>query len=142
LANKYFRSNCEYKTEHKVLLSTDGREHSLAVRPKQEGFGSSVNGGELLFLGLATCYCNDLHREAKKRAIEVHVVEVEVSGEFGSEGEAARNITYSALVSANARQDEILALMQHTDSVAEIQNTLRCSSPIILTKCEARTFQP
>ena len=50
--------------EHKVLLSTNGREQSLQVAPKEQGFGSSVNGGELLFLALATCYCNDLYSEA------------------------------------------------------------------------------
>lgn len=106
--------------------------------PKQDGFGSSVNGGELLFLALATCYCNDLYREAKKRGIQVAAVEVEVRCEFGREGEAAREISYSARVAANAPQEEIQALMQHTDAVAEIQNTLRRSSPVVLTKCEAR----
>jgi uncharacterized OsmC-like protein len=71
--------------EHKVLLSTARREHSLEVAPKPEGFGSSVNDDELWFLALATCYCNDLYREANKRGIEVESVEVRVSGEFGAE---------------------------------------------------------
>ena len=128
--------------EHKVTLSTADHEHSLAVPPKQEGFGSSVNGGELLFLALATCYCNDLYREAKKRNIQIDTVKVEVNGEFGSEGEAARNITYSASVLANAPQEEIFALMRHTDSVAEIQNTLRHSSQVTLAKCEAQDLRP
>jgi uncharacterized OsmC-like protein len=127
------------KGEHQVLLSTAGNEHSLAVPPKQDGFGSSVNGGELLFLALATCYCNDLYREAKKRNIQIEAVEVEVSGEFGREGEVARNITYSAAVVANAPQEEIAALMRHTDSVAEIQNTLRQSSAVVLARCEAQS---
>jgi uncharacterized OsmC-like protein len=121
-----------------VLLSTAGREHSLEVAPKPEGFGSSVNGGELLFLALATCYCNDLYREANKRGIEVESVEVQVSGEFGAEGAAARNIRYTAVVSASAPDSEILALMRHTDTVAEIQTTLRQSSDIVLTQCEVR----
>lgn len=125
-----------------MTLSTAGREHLLTVPPKQEGFGSSVNGGELLFLALATCYCNDLYREAQKRQIPIDMVEVEVSGEFGSEGEAARNITYRASVLAHAPQEEILALMRHTDSVAEIQNTLRHSSPVVLAKCEAQDSRP
>jgi len=54
--------------EHEALLSTAGHEQSLQILPKQEGFGSRVNGGELLFLALATCYCNDLYREAKNAA--------------------------------------------------------------------------
>ena len=111
--------------EHEVLLSTDAREQSLQIVPKQEGFGSSVNGGGLLFLALATCYCNDLYREAKKRGIELNSVEVQVSGEFSGEAAPARNIQYTASVSGSAPDSELLALMRHTDSVAEIQNTLR-----------------
>jgi organic hydroperoxide reductase OsmC/OhrA len=46
------------KGQHTVSLRTDNRERSLMIPPKQDGFGSSVNGGELLFLALAACYCN------------------------------------------------------------------------------------
>jgi organic hydroperoxide reductase OsmC/OhrA len=126
------------KGEHTVALRTDERAQSLAIAPKPDGFGSSANGGELLFLALATCYCNDLYREARKRGIEIRSVEVEVTGEFGGEGEAARNIGYKASVAANAPKEAILALMRHTDSVAEIQNTLRRPSFIVLSECEAR----
>lgn len=123
---------------HKVWLRTNGREQSLIIAPKPDEFGSSTNGGELLFLALATCYCNDIYREAKKRGIEVKRVEVEVSGEFGAEGEAARGITYRAAVAAKARREEILDLMRRTDFVAEIQNTLRRSSPVVLASMEAQ----
>jgi uncharacterized OsmC-like protein len=68
------------KGEHKVSLRTDGREHSLMIPLKQDGFGSSANGGELLFLALATCYCNDIYREARKRGLDIQGVEVEVNG--------------------------------------------------------------
>jgi organic hydroperoxide reductase OsmC/OhrA len=123
---------------HNVSLWTDGREHSLMIASKKDGFGSYTNGGELLFLALATCYCNDIYREARKRGIVIQSVEVEVSGEFGGEGEPARNISYKASVAAKAAQEDVLALMHYTDSVAEIQNTLRHPSPIVLSKCEAR----
>lgn len=46
--------------QHQVTLKTNGHTHSLSIPPKSRGHGSSVNGGELLFLALATCYCNDL----------------------------------------------------------------------------------
>ena len=62
--------------EHSVTLSTDGRRSPLAVAAKAEGAGSSVNGGELLCAALATCYCNDLYREAAKRGITLRGVEV------------------------------------------------------------------
>src|SRR6266568_4407677 len=63
---------------HNVALETDGREKKLGIAPGGDGFGSSLNGGELLFLALATCYCNDLYREARKRTIEMVRVRVEV----------------------------------------------------------------
>src|SRR5579872_5005375 len=110
---------------HAVVLATNGQERSLNIPPKPEGLGSSVNGGELLFLALATCYCNDLYREAKKQAIEIVKVEVEVRGDFGAEGEPAREITYRVSVDGKAPRESILELMRHTDRVAEIQNTIR-----------------
>src|ERR1700758_5275106 len=122
---------------HSVALNTSGRESILEIAPKPDGLGSSVNGGELLFLALATCYCNDLYREAKKRVIEIEQVQVEVSGEFGGEGEAARNVSSRAQVEARAPREQVLDLMRHTDSVAEIQNTPRQSSPVVFTHCEA-----
>ena len=45
---------------HHVILRTNDQSHPLTIPPKPTGFGSSVNGGELLLLALATCYCNDI----------------------------------------------------------------------------------
>jgi uncharacterized OsmC-like protein len=126
------------KDKHEVTLQTNGREHFLRISPKAEGLGSSVNGGELLFLALATCYCNDLYREAGKRGIEIERLEVDVSGEFGAEGELARNVSYRALVEAKASEEEVLELMRFTDAIAEIQKTVRRGSPVTLAVCEAR----
>jgi len=42
------------------------------------------------------------------------------------------------MVAAKAPQGKVLDLMRHTDSVAEIQNTLRRSTPIVLAQCQAR----
>jgi uncharacterized OsmC-like protein len=92
----------------------------------------------LLFLAVATCYCNDLYREARKRGIEMVRVRVEVDGEFEGEGEGARNITYGASVDAKAPREVIADLMRHTDAVAEIHNMLRNSTAVTLDKCEAR----
>lgn len=123
--------------EHRVTLETNGNTHSIVIPPKPSGFGSSANGGELLFLALATCYCNDIYREATKRGIMVEHVEVEVEGQFGAEGEPATNVTYRAKVVAQATEAEIQELMRHTDAVAEIQNTLRMPTPITLGQIEA-----
>lgn len=123
--------------QHAVTLRTNDNVHSLAIPPKSTGFGSSANGGELLFLALATCYCNDIYREAAKNGIIVEEVEVEVDGDFGAEGEPAKNVTYRAKVTAQATEAEIRDLMQTTDKVAEIQNTLRIRTPVRLGDIEA-----
>ena len=122
--------------QHHVTVQTNDQARSLAIPPKATGFGSSANGGELLFLALATCYCNDIYREAAKRGISVEQVEVEVSGDFGAEGESARNVTYRAKVTASASEADIRELMRHTDQVAEIQNTLRAAVPVTLSGIE------
>ena len=90
-------------------------------------------------LALATCYCNDIYREAAKKGIEVVGVEVEVQGDFGAEGEAAQNVTYQAKVRAKASEADIRTLMQHTDQVAEIQNSLRVVTPVRLSQIDVQT---
>ncbi len=88
-------------------------------------------------LALATCYCNDIYREAAKRGIQVEQVQVEAEAQFGAEGEAASAVTYSARVVAHASEAQIRELMQHTDRVAEIQNTLRTALQVRLGHVEA-----
>ena len=124
------------KDNHQVTLQTNDNVHSIVIPPKPTGYGSSVNGGELLFLALASCYCNDIYREAAKRNIKVERVEVAVNGDFGGEGEHAKNVTYQAKVFANGSEDEIREMMKFTDTLAEIQNTLRNGTPVVLTEIE------
>ena len=118
-------------SHHEILLKVGDKQESIAIAPKPTG-GSSITGGELLFLALATCYCNDIYREASKRGIKVDSVQVEVNGDFESEGQPANNITYQAKVKAQASDEEIIDLLKHTDTVAEIQNTLRKATPVTL----------
>lgn len=122
--------------QHQVSLRTNDHSHELSIPPRPSGSGSSVNGGELLFLALATCYCNDLYREAAKRGLTVNSVEVEVEGHFGAEGEGAHDITYRVKVSAQADEDEVQALLRHTDTVAEVHNTLRAGTAVTLAGVE------
>ena len=121
----------------RVSLDTNGVVHTLAIPPRASGLGSSVNGGELLFLAMATCYCNDIYREAARRGLRVSAVEVEVYGEFGSEGEPVRNVNYRAKVSGPATEEALQNLMLATDRVAEIQNSIRAAIPVTLNKIEA-----
>jgi len=125
-----------YRDTHEVSLHTNDQSLILELPSKPGGFGSRASGGELLFLALATCYCNDIYREASKRGIHVERVEVEVSGDFERAGGPASNVSYRARVKADASREAILDLMRHTDTVAEIQNTLRALTPVALGECE------
>ena len=115
---------------HSVSLVTDGTPRTLAIAPRSGGTGSSVNGGEMLCLAIATCYCNDLYREAAKRSIAIVRVVVAAQAEFGGPGEPARTLRYRADVTAHADEAAIFALMLATDRAAEIQNTLRRGMPV------------
>jgi organic hydroperoxide reductase OsmC/OhrA len=117
---------------HTVEVETEGCKQSIAIAPKSAGRGSSINGGELLFAALATCFCNDLYREAAKRGIAVQDVNVEVTGTFGNPGEPARDIAYHVQVRADAPQAEIDDLIRTTDAVTEIQNTVRAGCAVRL----------
>ncbi|MGX7666730.1 OsmC family protein [Flavobacterium pedocola] len=118
-----------------ITVKTENAEKSITIPSKAEGFGSSVNGGEMLFLALATCFCNDLYREAAKRKMTLDAVDVTVSGTFGKEGEPAVNISYTANVKAdNHSESEIAELIQFVDSIAEIHATLRKGINVVLNQ--------
>ena len=76
-------------------------------------------------LALATCYCNDIYREAARLGIEVRAVEVEATADFEGVGLVAANIRYSARVASPASEVEVAALLSETDAVAEVHNTVR-----------------
>jgi len=118
--------------QHRVTVATGASSHSLDIPPRDSGWGSSTNGGELLCLALATCYCNDIYREAAKRSVEVRRVEVQADADFGAEGLPARRLSYRVSVWAAAPQAAIRDLIEHTDRVAEIHNTLRLGLPVAL----------
>ena len=110
---------------NEVIVSTNEYKKTIPIPAKEQGGGSAVNGGELLFLALATCFCNDIYREAAQRQITIQSVEVQVSGQFGKEGEPASGIQYEANNQSSASSKEIEDLIKYVDSIAEIHNTLR-----------------
>ena len=117
-----------------IIVSTDDARKNVSIPSKSSGYGSSVNGGELLFLSLATCFCNDLYREADRRRLKIKSLEVTVFGDFGAEGEPASNISYQVNIQSDHSQDEIAGLIDHVDRVAEIHNTLRKGVKVDLIK--------
>jgi organic hydroperoxide reductase OsmC/OhrA len=119
---------------HRAEVSTDGAPRAVDVPAKTAGRGSAVNGGELLMLALATCYCNDLFREAARAGISLEEVEVEARGDFPGVGLAARDITYRVRIESSAPAAAIAALVAQTDAVAEVHNTLRAGTPVRLVR--------
>jgi organic hydroperoxide reductase OsmC/OhrA len=119
---------------HAASVRTGSIEQSLPVPAKAAGPGSAVNGGEFLMLALATCYCNDLYREAQRLGMSVDGVEVEASAEFPGVGLAATNVRYRARVSSSASADAIAELLRCTDAVAEVHNTVRAGVPVELVR--------
>jgi uncharacterized OsmC-like protein len=111
--------------QNDIIVETDGNKKKIIIPAKPGGQGSSVNGAELLFLSLATCFCNDIYREAVRRNIPIQSVEVTFLGEFGKEGEPASTISYKVSIQSDASQNEISELIDHVDKIAEIHNTLR-----------------
>ena len=117
---------------HEVVVSTAGVQQRIAVPTKATGKGSAINGGEFLVLALATCYCNDLYREAARLGFAVESVEVEATAEFPGVGLAATNIKYKAKVLSSASAAEITELLRQTDAVAEVHNTVRSGAAVTL----------
>ena len=120
------------RSSHKCKLPTGSVTQELTVPAKSTAHGSGVNGGEFLMPALATCYCNDLYREAGHLGIPLDSVEVEATARFEGIGLAASGIRYRARVSSPADESRITELLRHTDAVAEVQNTLRAGVPVEL----------
>lgn len=120
--------------DQKVTVRTESIERPLSIPAKDSGLGSGVNGGELLMLALATCYCNDLYREAARLGIRLDAVEVVATANFAGVGLAASDIRYWAKVSSPADAATVADLLQQTDAVAEVHNTVRTGVPVVLLK--------
>lgn len=117
-----------------TVIRTGDASRALTIPAKADAPGSAVNGGKLLMLALATCYCNDLYREAVRLGIAVDGVEVEASARFAGVGLAASDIRYRVRVDSPADGATIADLIRCTDAVAEVHNTLRAGVPVVLVE--------
>ena len=118
---------------HDIVVMTDETAKEMQISPQPIGFRSSVSGAELLLLSLATGFCNDFYREAAKRNMAISGLEVVFTGEFGEEGEQGTDFTYRAHFLSDEPSSEIEDLIQYTDRIAQIHNTLRKGVSIALT---------
>ena len=90
-------------------------------------------------LALATCYCNDLYREAERLRIPIERAQVEATAEFPGVGLAATNIRYRAVVRSSASAEAIALLLRETDAVAEVHNTVRAGVPCRVSRSNPET---
>ena len=97
------------------------------------GGGRGFNGGQLLFLAVAGCVSNDLFREAGLRGIGLDKVIVRVSGDFIGEP-AVSSDKYEVEISGDANEDRLRELVEHVDRIAEIPNSLRQGTPVVLKR--------
>ena len=134
---KYSASMYNVDGKLDVVMKKGDSASTVEIAPRHDGFGSSISGGEVLFLAIATCYCNDLYREGKKLGIKVYGVEVEVDGDFMAAGEPAKNVKCKIKVAAQTSEAEIRKLVEHTDSIAEIPMSLRIGISVTLADVEA-----
>jgi uncharacterized OsmC-like protein len=110
---------------HEVVVATNQVQKSISIPSRPSGYGSSLNGAELLLLSIATCYCNDIYREAAKRNLVVRSVQVECYGEFGSDGQPGTKFSYRPVIESDEPPESIRELVAATDEIAEIHKTLR-----------------
>jgi putative redox protein len=120
-----------------LAVGSSGSRTVTIDRSKEAGgLGLGFNG-ELLLLAIGGCYSNDVYREAAKRGVKVNAVRVTVDADWGGDPVRAQNVSFSVIVEADAGEAEILELIRHTDSVAEIPNSLRLGANVSLAKATA-----
>lgn len=134
------QTSVRVSTLHNAPTAVGWAEHRTLTIDRPEaagGMGLGFSGGELLLLALGACYTNDVFREAAKRNIVVRSVEVEVRGDWSGDPIRAQDVTYSVRVEATAPEAEVRDLINYTDRVAEIHNTLRQGAQVTLVNAQA-----
>jgi OsmC-like protein len=101
------------------------------------GMGLGFNGGERLLLAIGGWYSNDLFREAAKLGMGIKSVQVEVQADWGGDPVRAQHVTSSPRIEAEESRAAIRALIEQTDHVAEIANSLRLGTPVVLAEAQA-----
>jgi organic hydroperoxide reductase OsmC/OhrA len=121
-----------------LAVGSSGPRTVTIDRPKEAGgLGLGFNGGELLLLAIGGCFSNDIFREASKRGLAVTNVQVMVSADWAGNPVRAQKVSFNVVVEADAAEDDILDLIQHTDRVAEIPNSLRLGTEVRLATVKA-----
>jgi putative redox protein len=114
-----------------TALGSAGPYTLVADRPiAAGGHGQGFNGGQLLYLAIAACISNDLYREASARGIALTDVILSVDGDFPARGRPSTPIEVSLEVTGAASEDDLAALVDEVDAIAEIPNSIRGTTPV------------
>ena len=101
--------------------------HTLVVDRPADGGGRGLgfNGGELLYLAIAGCVSNDLFREARAVGLRIDRVRVVVRGDFAGDPAVSSDVEYEVEISGGGPPEQLRALVDQVDAIAEIPNSLR-----------------
>ncbi len=96
------------------------------------GGGLGFDGGQLLYLAVAGCVSNDLFREAAAEGVTLSRVRVTARGDFSGDPAVSQEIEYEVEIDGDAPTDQLTALVEKVDRIAEIPNSLRGGTPVRL----------
>ena len=116
-----------------TAVASSGAYSVITDRPAAAGGrGLGFNGGQLLYAAIAGCYSNDLYREAATLGIDLTHVEVAVDGDFPQRGEPSTPITVDLEVTGSGTEPQLRDLVELVDRIAEIPNSIRGTTPVVL----------
>ena len=112
----------------------------VADRPREAGGrGLGFNGGQLFYLSIAACVCNDLYREAAAKGIMITRVAVRVDGDFPGRGAESTAIDVEVELEGDAPAEELARLVAEVDELAEIPKSIRQGTEIRVRQLSQKT---
>ncbi|MFB9312010.1 OsmC family protein [Nocardioides plantarum] len=92
---------------------------------------ADFTGAHLLHLAAAGCVLNDVHREGERLGVVLRGVRVTASGGFETDTWSSTGITYAVEVDTDSTADEVAALLEVVDAVAEIPKAIRAGATVV-----------
>ena len=118
-----------------TALGWAGSVSVVVDRPVEGGGrGLGFNGGQLLNLAVAGCLSNDLFREAAVRGITLTRVRVVAESDYTGTPAVSTPIEYRVEIEGDASEADLEALVEHVDSIAEIPNSIRRGTEVVLRR--------
>ncbi|MFF5175787.1 OsmC family protein [Micromonospora sp. NPDC000089] len=112
--------------------SDDGGAVRFPHRWTSEGVTveAAFTGAHLLHLAAAGCVLNDIYREAANLGIRIDGVRVSAGGDFDTQTWVSSGITYQVELNSPGSAEEIAALLERVDEVAEIPRAIRAGTTV------------